>query len=193
MTLLLTAALLVGPCIDASAVVEHPGVHPGPPLLISFDPDAPGDSTFGAATGGGSPLPRLQFPSFGRDEIMDSAASPTFDPPDLSTPLHCSRVGQFSRTELAACFGPWAGIAWCESSGDSEALNPVDTDGLPAFGLFQFKAATWRATVLDMGRPDLADVDIRSVPADVQSQVAQHHAGAMGNGIAPWGCAWAWG
>lgn len=105
----------------------------------------------------------------------------------------CSRVGQFTRAELVSCFGPWAGVAVCESSGDSTAHNPMDTDGLPALGMWQFKQATWDATARHAGRIDLIGADPRRLPADVQFSMVLHHANAMGNGTRPWGCAWAYG
>lgn len=38
----------------------------------------------------------------------------------------------------------FVGIAICESGLDHKAYNPKDTDNLPAFGLWQFKARTFR-------------------------------------------------
>lgn len=32
----------------------------------------------------------------------------------------------------------------CESGGNQHALNPVDLDGTPSNGLFQFKRSTWK-------------------------------------------------
>lgn len=34
-------------------------------------------------------------------------------------------------------------VAKCESGLNPRALNKMDTDGLPAFGLFQYKKGTW--------------------------------------------------
>lgn len=161
--LLLTATILSG------QVLEHPG-YVGPPVLVSFDPTV----SHPAASMTGTPATV-------QDEVTD-----TPDP-------QCSRVGTFTRAELGECFGPWAGIAWCESGGDSQALNPKDTDGLPAFGLFQFKQATWNATAAHAGRLELVGVDPRTLPASVQYDMATHHAESMGNGLAPWGCGHAFG
>ena len=35
------------------------------------------------------------------------------------------------------------GLLQCESNGKRGAYNPRDIDGLPAFGEFQYKKATW--------------------------------------------------
>ncbi len=33
-------------------------------------------------------------------------------------------------------------LEWCESNGDSSAINPEDLDGTPSYGSFQFKPET---------------------------------------------------
>lgn len=114
-------------------------------------------------------------------------------PPSGPPSGECDRVGVFTRAELGTCFGPWAGVAWCESSGDSTALNPRDVNGRTSHGLFQFQLATWNATAEHAGRPDLVGVDPRGVPASTQHAMAVHLAEGMGQGLRPWGCGWAFG
>jgi len=33
-------------------------------------------------------------------------------------------------------------LEWCESRGNNEAINPMDNDGTPSYGAFQFKPST---------------------------------------------------
>lgn len=42
-------------------------------------------------------------------------------------------------------------LAECESNSNPGALNPKDTDGLEAHGLFQYKQTTWDAFNEEMG------------------------------------------
>lgn len=39
-------------------------------------------------------------------------------------------------------------LGQCESHGDPAAVNPIDRDGTPSNGKYQFKRGTWRAYVL---------------------------------------------
>lgn len=50
-------------------------------------------------------------------------------------------------------------LAKCESSLNEKAINPMDTDGLEAKGLFQFKQMTWEAFQEEMG---VSGLDIMS-------------------------------
>lgn len=36
----------------------------------------------------------------------------------------------------------------CESGGNPNALNPIDLDGTPSYGCFQFKISTWKNYVI---------------------------------------------
>ena len=166
MTAVVALAVLssFGPAGDATAVAEHPH-HVGPPILVSFNPEeriAP-------------PPPRPARPTVG------------------ASGAGCSRVGTFSRADLAACFGNgWPGLIYCESSGDSRAVNPRDVDGRPKFGAFQFDAATWDWAAADLaGRPDLVGVAPHTLPMDTQWLVAEALRSVQG--LSPWGCGWAWG
>jgi hypothetical protein len=45
-------------------------------------------------------------------------------------------------------------LALCESSRNPMAVNPMDADGTPSYGLFQYKWATWEMFTRDMGFTD---------------------------------------
>lgn len=42
-------------------------------------------------------------------------------------------------------------LADCESSSNPKAINHMDSDGLKAYGLFQYKTFTWEAFQKEMG------------------------------------------
>lgn len=46
-------------------------------------------------------------------------------------------------------------LADCESGIDPKAVNGMDTDGLKAYGLFQYKQTTWEAFQKEMGTSSL--------------------------------------
>jgi len=50
-------------------------------------------------------------------------------------------------------------LAKCESTVNESAVNPSDSDGLPAYGLFQYKETTWEAFQKEMG---VSGLDIMS-------------------------------
>jgi len=52
-------------------------------------------------------------------------------------------------------------VAKCESSMNPKALNPKDSDGLPAYGLFQFKKTTFDTYAKKAGieNPDIWNED----------------------------------
>lgn len=38
-------------------------------------------------------------------------------------------------------------LAMCESGGNPERINPMDTNGVPAYGLFQYQERTWNEQI----------------------------------------------
>lgn len=100
--------------------------------------------------------------------------------------------GQVADSDLWSCFGNWAGVVRCESGGNPQAINPRDTDGLPALGLIQFKQATFDYVVKHLGRDDLIGVDPRTLPGTLQIEIAEY-ARVHVIGINAWGCSWAYG
>lgn len=53
-------------------------------------------------------------------------------------------------------------LEWCESSGKPSAVNPMDADGTPSYGAFQFKPSTfWHfASKYDVGITKVSDVHL---------------------------------
>ena len=102
----------------------------------------------------------------------------------LSTPLLLSTaqadVHLYSwKDELAQT--PWLEqLAKCESGINEKAVNPKDSDNLPAYGLFQYKTGTWEYFQEEMG---VSGLDIMS--GEDQLRVTKW---AMENGMAShWG------
>lgn len=62
---------------------------------------------------------------------------------------------------------PLLRVAMCESTMDPKALNPKDVDGLPAYGLFQFKTATFMgyAKKANVVNPDIWSVEHQATVA----------------------------
>lgn len=89
-----------------------------------------------------------------------------FTPPDHLTVQ--GRIVKYA-TYYATPEKPLLQVAKCESTFNPKAFNPKDTDGLPAYGLFQFKMKTFMTYAKKAG---IEHPDIWS--SDQQAQVAAY-------------------
>lgn len=76
---------------------------------------------------------------------------------------------------------PLLRVAQCESHMNPKALNPKDVDGLPAYGLFQFKKATFNYFAKKAGiiKPDIWNPEHQAQAAAYAFSVGQKK---------QWGC-----
>lgn len=72
-------------------------------------------------------------------------------------------------------------VAKCESGLNPKALNPKDTDGLPAYGLYQFKKGTFLyfAKAANIDNPDIWNTEHQAQSAAYAFSVGQKK---------QWGC-----
>lgn len=91
--------------------------------------------------------------------------SPTLTAADIAPPIATSPVAHLSVPETivlqarayATPEKALLQVARCESQFDPRAYNPKDSDGLPAYGLFQFKKQTFLKYAVRIGikTPDI--------------------------------------
>jgi hypothetical protein len=68
-------------------------------------------------------------------------------------------------------------LEWCESSGKPTAVNPIDRDGTPSYGAFQFKPSTfWHfANKYDVGITMVSDAHLdRDNQYEVVAAMVEH-------------------
>lgn len=102
--------------------------------------------------------------------IAISANSQVIDA-DILPPKPLTTVERIVKyaTRYATPAEPLIRVARCESTLNAKAYNPKDVDGLPAYGLFQFKKSTFDSYSKKAGiaTPDIWD-------EDQQAQVAAY-------------------
>ena len=65
-------------------------------------------------------------------------------------------------------------LAYCESTGNPKALNPHDA-GSPSYGLFQYKASTWKTYIRKYNLVEGTDAELmrRIYDADLQRELTK--------------------
>lgn len=102
-------------------------------------------------------------------------------------PSDCMSVSVIQPESLSYCFGPWAPVVLCESTGAVAKLNPYDTNGLPSLGILQFQQATWNNVANDIGRTDLVGLDPRNQNLQTTMMMAEALAfGITWGGLSHW-------
>lgn len=61
-------------------------------------------------------------------------------------------------------------LSWCESRGVETAVNKVDRDGTPSYGLMQFKPDTFYSLSKKYGLPS----DVSYMDAEQQKEIVRH-------------------